>query len=505
MTPRLPGADDVRSNPRSGDLMRRLALPLLLALVPGLAGCRDALTAHADVAARAAGQTLTTDRLAALMASAKGLQPTRESARDVANFWVDFTLFAQAVAEGTPFTDSATIAAAMWREVTELKGQHWYDSLLARRNTIAAGDADRIYAADSLRLLQHILLRVPQDATPADRQAARARAEGLLAQARRGGAAEFGALAVANSGDPGSARDSGYLPPSAKGAFVVAFDSAGWALAPGGVSGVVETPYGYHLIRRPSAEDARARIEAWLTREAAGRFESAYIDSLAQAKGLEVHSDAPARMRTAVDDPAQHRTSKKELARWQGGALRVADYLQWLQALPIQFTMQVRTADDENLRNFARALGQNYIFLGQADSAGIGISGAEWAGLRLDYLARLDTLSRVVGLGADVRDSTIPLEERRKLAAMKVDDYFDRVVTGEARLRPLPSASFAGILRSRYDFRLIPAGLQRAAELAVTRGADTTGALPAPPAAGAPAPGLEPAPGGPPVGAAPRQ
>jgi peptidyl-prolyl cis-trans isomerase D len=487
--------------------MRRLVLPLLLVLAPGLAGCRDALTAHADDAARAAGQTLTAERLATLMAAAKGLQPTRESARDVANFWVDFTLFSQAVAEGTAFTDSATIAGAMWRELTELKGQHWYDSLVARRSTVAPGDADRIYAGDSLRVLQHILLRVPQDASPADRQAARTRAEGLLAQARRGGTAEFGALAVANSTDPQSARDSGFLPPSARGAFVVAFDSAGWALAPGGLSGIVETPYGYHLIRRPSAADARSRIEAWLTREAAGRFESAYLDSLAQAKGLEIDDEAPARMRAAVDDQEKYRTSRQKLASWQGGTLRLADYIQWLQALPLQFTMQVRTADDENLRNFARALGQNYIFLAQADSAGIRIPESEWTALRLEYLARLDTLSAVVGLGADVRDSTVPVAERRKLAAMKVDSYFDRVVSGEARLRPLPSSSFAGILRGRYEHRLMPAGLQRAAELAVAKGADTTGALPAPPGAvPAPAPGaIEPATGGPPVGGAPRQ
>ncbi len=493
--------------------MRRPVLFVLLALVPGLAGCRDALTAHADEAARAAGQTLSAERLATLMAAAKGLQPTRESARDVANFWVDFTLFSQAVAEGTAFTDSATIAGAMWRELTELKGQHWYDSLVARRSTVAPGDADRLYAGDSLRLLQHILLRVPQDASPADRQAARTRAEGLLAQARRGGTAEFGALAVANSADPQSARDSGFLPPSARGAFVVAFDSAGWALAPGGLSGIVETPYGFHIVRRPSAADARGRIEAWLTREAAGRFETAYLDSLAQAKGLEIESEAPARMRSAVDDPEKHRTSTRKLATWRGGALRVSDYLQWLQALPLQFTMQVRTADDENLRNFAKALGQNYIFLAQADSAGIRIPAAEWAMLRLEYMARLDTLSAVVGLGADVRDSTVPVAERRKLAAMKIDSYFDRVVSGESRLRPLPSSSFAGMLRGRYDHRLFPGGLQRAAELALARGADTARAVPAPPGAAAPggapapapAPGLEPAQGGPPVGGAPRQ
>jgi hypothetical protein len=490
--------------------MRRLALPLLLllALVPGLAACRDALSAHADEAARAEGQTLTADRLATLMAAAKGLKPSRESARDVANFWVDFTLFSQAVAEGTPFTDSATIAGAMWRELTELKGQHWYDSLMARRTSVTAEAADRLYGGDSVRVLQHILLRVPQDASPADRQAARRRADELLAQARRGGTAEFGALALVNSADAGSARDSGFLPPSARGAFVVAFDSAGWSLAPGGMSGVVETPYGYHLVRRPAVEDVRGRLQSWLTREAAARLESAYLDSLALTRRLEVASDAPARMRAAVDDPEKHRESGRKLATWQGGGLRVSDFLQWLHALPTQFSVQVRAADDENLRQFAEALGQNYLLLAQADSAGIEVTPEEWTALRLEYLARLDTLSAVIGLGADVRDSTVPVAERRRLAAMKVDTYFDRVVSGESRLRPLPSATFASILRGRYDFRLSPAGLQRAAELAIAKGADTTGALPMPPAGpqGAPPPaGLEPATGGPPVGAAPPQ
>ncbi|HJS48028.1 MAG TPA: hypothetical protein VJ773_08600, partial [Gemmatimonadales bacterium] len=165
--------------------MRRLALPLLLLLVvSGLAGCRDAFTAHADDAARAAGQTLTAERLSNLMSSAKGLEPSLESARDVANFWVDFTLFSQAVAEGSAFSDSATIAGAMWREITELKGQHWYDTLMARRTAVAPGEVERVYGADSLRLLQHILLRAAPEASAAERQAARRRAEELLAEAR---------------------------------------------------------------------------------------------------------------------------------------------------------------------------------------------------------------------------------------------------------------------------------------------------------------------------------
>jgi hypothetical protein len=488
--------------------MRRLALLLALALVPAVAGCRDALSAHADEAASAEGQVLGVERLATLMAGAKGLKPSAQSARDVANFWVDFTLFSQAVAEGTVFTDSATIAAAMWRELTEIKGTHWYDSLMAMRTSVTSDAADRLYAADSLRILQHILLRVPEGASPADREAARRRAGELLAEARGGGTAEFGALAVANSADPGSARDSGFLPPRPRGAFVVAFDSAGWSLAPGGMSGVVETPYGYHIIRRPDAADARARLLAFLTGEAAAGLESAYLDSLGREKGLDVASDAPARMRTAVEDQEGNRDSKRKLATWRGGALTVGDYIQWLQALPLQFSMQVRAASDADLVGFAEALGQNYLLLAQADSAGITVQPAEWSAVRLEYLSRLDTLASVMELGVDVRDSTVPVEERRKLAAMKVEKYFDRVLSGEARLRPLPSNTFAGILRSRYDYRLSPAGLQRAADIATAMGAaaaDSAAGGPPGTAPGvAPAPGLQPAPGGPPVGGAPQ-
>ena len=90
---------------------------------------------------------------------------------------------------------------------------------------------------------------------PARDEARRKAQATVLARLRAG--ADFGALALTESQDLGSARDSGYLPPSPRGKFVTAFDSAAWALPPGGLSGIVETPFGYHIIRRPGPEAVR--------------------------------------------------------------------------------------------------------------------------------------------------------------------------------------------------------------------------------------------------------
>jgi hypothetical protein len=83
--------------------------------------------------------------------------------------------------------------------------------------------------------------------------------------------------------------------------------------------------------------------------------------------------------------------------------------------------------------------------------------------------------------------------DRNKVAAAKVDQYFDQLVTGKSRLRPLPSA-LAGLLRDRSEYKIYGSGLKRAVELAEAERskADTTKA-PLKPATGpAPIPGVAP-------------
>jgi hypothetical protein len=155
---------------------------------------------------------------------------------------------------------------------------------------------------------------------------------------------------------------------------------------------------------------------------------------------------------------------------------------------------QLKSANDTLLEKFAKAITQSTILLHQADSAGVRMTPLEWATLEKRYHGQLDTLRSEMGLnGPDVSDSSVALSDREKLAGLKVEEYFDRLIAGKTRLRPLPSA-LATLLRDRLSYGVHDAGVNRAVELAADlKSKDTTAAK----GAIRPAPGPAPIPGPP--------
>ena len=133
------------------------------------------------------------------------------------------------------------------------------------------------YTSAEQRQASHILITFPRDGNEDARKAARGKAEGLLAQIRSGG--DFGTLAKAQSQDPGSASRGGDLGYFDREMMVKPFADATWNLKLNEVSGLVESEFGYHIIKltgvKPGVqrpyESVRAEIEQEYRRQEAGR------------------------------------------------------------------------------------------------------------------------------------------------------------------------------------------------------------------------------------------
>lgn len=136
----------------------------------------------------------------------------------------------------------------------------------------------------------HILIRVPEKADEKVKQEARAKAADVLKQVKSD--QDFGALAKQHSQDPGSAPNGGDLGYFQQGQMVGAFERAAFALKPGEVSDIVETPFGFHIIkltekqppRTVPIDEVRPQIEQFLQNQQREQKTEAFVETL-KAKG----------------------------------------------------------------------------------------------------------------------------------------------------------------------------------------------------------------------------
>ncbi|MCX6544313.1 MAG: peptidylprolyl isomerase [Acidobacteria bacterium] len=136
----------------------------------------------------------------------------------------------------------------------------------------------------------HILIRAEEQADGATKARAKAQAADLLSQIKKG--AKLADLAKKFSQDPGSAQNGGDLGFFARGQMVAPFDQAVFALKPGQMSGVVETPFGYHIIQSHETKPARdvgfdevkEQIREYLATQQREQKSQVFVDQL-KAKG----------------------------------------------------------------------------------------------------------------------------------------------------------------------------------------------------------------------------
>jgi len=130
------------------------------------------------------------------------------------------------------------------------------------------------FTTEEERRARHILISVPPDASMEAVEEARQKAEPLLARLETG--ESFKELAGSSSDDPGSAANGGDLGFFGKGLMAPAFEEAVYGLEKGGRSGIVRSPFGFHIIEltdiKPGSvtplEEVRAELtEALLSKE----------------------------------------------------------------------------------------------------------------------------------------------------------------------------------------------------------------------------------------------
>jgi len=166
-------------------------------------------------------------------------------------------------------------------KVTDEEAKKFYDD-----------NKDKFRREESVRA-SHILVGVDQSASSEERKKAREKAESLLKQLK--GGADFAELAQKESSCPSSSQggDLGFF---GKGQMVPEFEKASFALKPGEVSDVVETQFGYHIIKLAEKKDAetvpfeeaKGRITQFLTQQKVQKGIGDYVEELKKKGKVEI-------------------------------------------------------------------------------------------------------------------------------------------------------------------------------------------------------------------------
>src|SRR5690349_5177456 len=483
-----------------------LATASLIFTLGACDGLKEALTAHVDVAAKAASQELSVTRLADLLGNAKVPVPiTKENAGIVADLWVNYQLLGHAAAVGDSLTDKKAIDQAVEPITKNMRLRKFTDTLVKSFKVDSGSEATYNQAAGDLYAARHILFAFPPAATQAQKDSVRKKAESVLPTVTN---ANFGQMAEKYSSDPSAKGRGGSLGVYEKGAMVPPFANGVAALKPGQIGPqLVESNYGFHIVQRlPFDQIDKGEYAQKYSGAAIQKADSVYLVGLDKSANIEVKTNAPALAKSSVGDPVKHRKDNTVLASYKGGDLTVAEFLGWIETMPpqMQVSRQLPQLPDSVVRRFVSSIAEREVMLEKADSAKITLSAEDKTQLYGQFGQLVQMLEQQLGVDPKaLADSAKTAPERERLAANRVESYIDRILAGQAQPVPVPQP-LATVLQSKYESSINSAGVDRSVERAqkIRAAADSSRAqnqpksqVPLPGAApGAQPPAAQPAP-----------
>lgn len=140
---------------------------------------------------------------------------------------------------------------------------NFVETQFAAKATVTDAEARKFYDENREKYFKkpesarasHILIGSDEKASPEDRKKAKEKAEALLKRVK--GGEDFAAIAKSDSTCPSSTQ-GGDLGSFGRGQMVPAFEKATFALKVGEISDVVETQFGYHIIKLTEKQEASA-------------------------------------------------------------------------------------------------------------------------------------------------------------------------------------------------------------------------------------------------------
>jgi parvulin-like peptidyl-prolyl isomerase len=170
--------------------------------------------------------------------------------------------------------------------------ENYLNNYFASKIPVSEEEVQKVYSEDKTASVRHILLST-QKMTDAEKQEIRKKMEGILFRAKSG--EDFAELAKIYSEDPGSKENGGLYENFGRGQMVKPFEDAAFSVPIGEISDIVETTFGYHIIKmierkketRP-LDEVRAEIEAQIRQMQQNDVYQELLDQLKEKASFQI-------------------------------------------------------------------------------------------------------------------------------------------------------------------------------------------------------------------------
>lgn len=448
-----------------------LPAALAAALVLPVSGCADALdalTSHARPVAEVAGEDLSVEEVATLMADSPVPDSalTANWAAQIGRLWTDYVSIVRLYQ--APDTTLALDYDALLADAgyyAALSVAHYRDSvvLAGLEPTDEELRAWFVETEPLTRLdVRRIRLGVPEGASGAQRDSLFSEARRLRERVAAG--ADFIEVARAASDEPAAARGQ-VLAYQGHPDFPPAADSVVFDLEPGQISPVVATDeemvfYRVERRRSPEFEAVEDILRRELVEQRRERRLADAADSLLEnsrrivADGAE---DIARRVATSSDMAAGRVSGSLRLVRYDGGAYTVSELRQLFRARP-DLRQRFEEAEDEELGVFLYQLAGDEVLVQAASRSGVVLPDSARAALRLGLAGQLAKI-------ASRMDVSHALVTNPAFDVTRESRRFVEVVLNRGTPVPLPT-EFRPLLDQRFPSRVDERSAEAAARQA---------------------------------------